>query len=242
MRVWRLNERPELIGEAQRLVASLYPSFMQHDPVSQRYWNRLYTDAFSRFQTVAVDDCGAVVAHGNAIPLHWVTGEALPDDGWDAVLAAGAEARKPADALSALSIVVAPSHRGQGIAEMMLGAMKKAANTNELKALVAPVRPTRKADYPLQDFADYCRWRRPDGAPFDPWIRTHERLGATIDKVAPRSMTIPAEIRLWQEWTGLTFPRSGRYWFAGGLAPLDVDCERNLAVYVEPNLWMRHTL
>lgn len=242
MKVWRLDERPELIAGAEKLAASLYPVFIQHDPVSNRYWKRLYSDAFTRFQAVAVDADGRVVALGNSIPFLWAEGEALPDDGWDAVLTAGAEAQQQANALSALSIVVVPDQRGKGIAELLLSAMKAAAHADGLGALVAPVRPTRKADYPMQDFSDYCHWQRPDAAPFDPWIRTHWRAGATIVKVAPRSMTIPAGIAEWQDWTGLTLPKSGRYWFPGGLAPLDVDCERDVAVYVEPNLWMRHKL
>jgi hypothetical protein len=106
--------------------------------------------------------------------------------------------------------------------------------------MVAPVRPTLKARYPLQDFATYCGWRRPDGELFDPWLRTHERLGATIIGPANRSMTVTATIAEWESWTGLRFPASTAYAIAGALAPLQVNLETGLGTYAEPNLWMRH--
>jgi GNAT superfamily N-acetyltransferase len=236
-------QRPDLVVAADALSSAVYPPFMQHDPVSAECWSHLYGATLAPFQTIAADEVGEVVALGNAIPFHWPAGDELPDDGWDAVLRRGVDAigARP-NALSALSIVIRPDHRGTGLAERLLEQMKVAATAAGLTALVAPVRPTRKADYPLQDFALYCAWTRADGAPFDPWIRTHWRLGAVIVKPALRSMTIPGSVADWQAWTGLGFPESGSYWFAGGLAPLTVDLARDAAVYVEPNLWMRHRL
>ena len=237
--------RPDLLPAAGALTAALYPPYMQHDTVSNWAWEALYEPQLAAYQTIAIDEAGDVVALGNAVPFLWADGTELPDEGWDAVLGGGVSdmrAGRKANALSALSIVVAPSQRGSDLAERMLGAMKAAARANGLDALVAPVRPTRKAQYPLHSFAQYCGWQLPDGAPFDPWVRKHWRLGARIVKVAPRSMVIPGTLAQWQEWTGLRFPQSGEYAFDGGLAPLSVDVERDQAVYVEPNLWMQHQL
>jgi hypothetical protein len=52
------------------------------------------------------------------------------------------------------------------------------------------VRPTLKERYPLTPIARYLSWRRPDGTHLDPWLRTHERLGADIVKVAPDSVVV----------------------------------------------------
>lgn len=237
-------QRPDLVAAADALSSAAYPPFMQHDPVSVECWSMLYGEALAPFQTIAADETGEVVALANAIPFPWPAGDDLPDDGWDAVFRRGIDAlgTQKVNALSALSIIIRPDHRGTGLAERLLERMKSAAKAAGLTAFVAPVRPTRKADYPLQDFAHYCAWTRSDGAPFDPWVRTHWRLGAVIVKPALRSMTIPGRVTDWQDWTGLTFPESGRYWFAGGLVPLAVDLVRDSAVYVEPNLWMRHRL
>jgi hypothetical protein len=86
----------------------------------------------------------------------------------------------------------------------------------------------------------YIEWRRDDGMLFDPWLRTHERLGAKILKVAPRSMRIPGTVAQWEEWAEMEFPESGSYVVPGALVPVEVDRERDQGLYVEPNVWMEH--
>ena len=39
----------------------------------------------------------------------------------------------------------------------------------------APVRPARRASYPLMDIHTYSSWTRSDGLPLDSWLRTHPR-------------------------------------------------------------------
>ena len=111
-----------------------------------------------------------------------------------------------------------------------------------LGSMVAPVRPTLKAAYPLQDFATYCAWRRADGTPFDPWLRTHEAMGATIIGPAMASQTITGTLEQWQRWTGMRFPASACYAIPGALAPLDIDLAADTGICLEPNLWMEHPL
>jgi hypothetical protein len=120
--------------------------------------------------------------------------------------------------------------------------MKQAARTADLSALGAPIRPTRKALYPLQSFYEYCAWTRADGLPFDPWIRTHWEQGARIMKIAPRSMVVSGSVASWEAWTGLKLPTTGRYAVPGGLAPVEIDRAADTGVYVEPNVWMKHSL
>jgi hypothetical protein len=38
----------------------------------------------------------------------------------------------------------------------------------------------------------------------------------------------------------LTFPETGMCVVPGALVPVDIDRERDLGTYVEPNVWMRH--
>jgi hypothetical protein len=92
-----------------------------------------------------------------------------------------------------------------------------------LECLVAPVRPTLKACYPLQAAEDYARWTRPDGLPFDPWLRVHARLGAELLGVAEGSMVISGSVAEWEAWSGLAFPASGEYVVPGALVPVEVD-------------------
>jgi hypothetical protein len=81
---------------------------------------------------------------------------------------------------------------------------------------------------------------RDDGLPLDPWLRVHRRLGARFLEVAPESMVIAGTISEWEEWTGMGFPESGAYVVQGALQPVEMDLERDLGVYREPNVWMRH--
>jgi hypothetical protein len=81
-----------------------------------------------------------------------------------------------------------------------------------------------------------------DGLPTDFWLRTHLRAWAKIVKIAPYSMTIVGSIADWSGWTGMSFDRSGEVAVAGALAPVTVSLERDCAVYVEPNAWVRYAL
>jgi hypothetical protein len=73
-------------------------------------------------------------------------------------------------------------------------------------------------------------------------VRTHLRLGAVVVKVAPCSMVIVGTLAEWRQWTGLAFERSGTAIVPGALSQVHVSLEQDHAVYVEPNLWVRHPL
>jgi hypothetical protein len=81
---------------------------------------------------------------------------------------------------------------------------------------------------------------REDGLPVDPWLRVHVRAGGRIEKVAPRSMVIPGTLEEWREWTGLPFDKTGPVLVPEALRPVHCDVEHGVAVYVEPNVWVRH--
>ncbi len=80
----------------------------------------------------------------------------------------------------------------------------------------------------------------PDGLPEDPWLRVHARAGATIDKVAPTSMTVVGTPAKWRERTGRSLDGAGAVEVPGALVPVHVDERHGHAVHVEPNVWMKH--
>jgi hypothetical protein len=88
----------------------------------------------------------------------------------------------------------------------------------------------------------YVTWTVADGAPFDPWLRVHWRLGGRIVGLCPESMRIIAPVADWEGWTGMRLPDSGRYVVPDALVPIEIDRERNLGLYVEPNVWVHHDL
>ena len=118
--------------------------------------------------------------------------------------------------------------------------MLELARQHDLAALIAPVRPIWKERYPLVPIERYANWRRADGRLFDPWMRVHERLGADVLKPEPCSLRITGTVAEWEEWTRMSFPESGEYWFPGGLAPLTISRDADRGRYWEPNVWMHH--
>ncbi len=108
--------------------------------------------------------------------------------------------------------------------------------------LIAPVRPGFKDRYPITPIGRYLEWTRPNGEPFDPWVRIHVRRGGKIAKPIPHSMLITGTVAEWESWTGMRFPGDGEYTFRDELAPVEIDRERDLGSYWEPNVWIVHTL
>jgi GNAT superfamily N-acetyltransferase len=215
---------------------------MYHDSVLERLFDRVIGE-YAEFQFYVWDDeREEVVGGGNAIPATWDgRAETLPDGGVDAVVEArfADEAPTP-NVLCALQILIAPECRGQGLSSRMIQRMAEIGRAHGLDTLIAPVRPNLKHSYPLTPIESYIEWRRDDGELLDPWLRTHERLGAEIAKVAPESMRVPGTVAQWEEWTELAFPESGAYVVPGALVPVEIDRERDEGLYVEPNVWMAH--
>ena len=237
-----LAERPELEAEMPRLHSESWPEFVINDPVAIRYWGALFS-TFADFQYVLCDEQGSALAAGHTIPLVWDGArEGLPE-GWDAALEQGftdLEQELSPTALCGLSIVIAPGVQGQGLSESMARSMKELAARHDLDDLIIPLRPSLKSQYPQEPLERYIERRRDDGAPFDPWLRIHWRLGAQVLSVAPRSMVVQERIATWEQWTGMHFPESGEYVVPGALSPITIDRARDLGRYEEPNVWIRY--
>jgi GNAT superfamily N-acetyltransferase len=233
-------ERPDL---ADRVDFNVWPEYNTKGDVLNRYWRRLY-DVFPEFQFVLYDeDEDVVVAEGHTIPFAWDgTVDGLPA-GIDGLVEDAFRLREEGGAptaLSALAIEIRPAVQGGGLSRSMIEAMAQMARERGLSDLVAPLRPSWKERYPLAPIQRYAQWKRADGLPFDPWIRTHVRLGGELLKPEAQSMRISGTVAEWEEWTEMAFPDSGEYVFPHGLAPLALDRERDVGLYFEPNVWVAH--
>jgi hypothetical protein len=238
MRIVSHAERPELVERRDEL-GDAWDEFMHHDAVANVFWDRQYEE-FPDLQLYLLDDDDRYLAESNAVPIPFGA-DALPDDGWDAAMEQ-AFAGKPAKAVSAIAITIGVDQRGRGLSKVLLDGMRRAVAARGLADLVAPVRPSQKHAYPLTPIDRYVEWRRDDGKLQDAWLRTHEQAGAKLVRVAPRSMRITGSVADWESWTGLRFPDSGPYVVPGALVPVEIDRERDEGVYVEPNVWMHHTV
>ena len=234
------EDRPDLweLVNTQHLFDGVWPEYNHHGNHAGRYFGAL-VPTHANLQVLFIDErSGRVVARGRAIPFRWDgTLDDLPA-GIDALGIRAITESAPPSALSALAAEVDPSYQGSGLSALLITTMRAIAQLHGLDPLLAPVRPSWKDRYPLTPIERYARWRRDDGLPFDPWLRTHERLGGKVLRCEPRSLEITAPVAEWEHWTGMWFPEAGRYVFAGGLAPLEVS--DGTGTYFEPNVWMIH--
>jgi GNAT superfamily N-acetyltransferase len=235
--VVRYADRPDLSARRyEELTKPTFPEYMNHNEPGDLYWDRLYTD-FPDFQVGLVDG-DELLAEAHAIPVPWDgTVDGLPS-GWDEGFMLGMTSDLPRTALMAIAISVSPEHQGRQLSSRMIRTFTDNARAAGLTSVIAPVRPTWKARYPLISIERYVDWRRDDGSHFDPWIRVHEVVGGEILAPAPVSMTITGSAAEWEEWTGMPVPGDGEYIFPGCLAPLTV--RDGVGTHVEPNVWVLH--
>ena len=241
--VARYSERPELWDALTGLPDEVWPEYNQHGATLNHYWDQLY-EVFPDWQFVLYDPGDeTVLAEGHTIPVAWDGTDTGLGPGIDATVAAAFELRAAGGrptAVSALAAEIPPRHQRRGLAKVMLQAMAGLARDAGLAHLIAPVRPTLKDRYPTIPIERYARWTRPDGTPFDPWMRVHTQLGARIGPAIPRSLHIAGTVGDWESWTGMRFPETGDYVFPAGLATVHIDRHSDIGEYWEPNIWIIH--
>ena len=240
MKIVTVSERPDLTERAFELTFDTLREYNQHGDVLNRYWGRL-TEELPEFQFHLVDEGEEILARARALPVRW---DGSVDDlpaGIDGAIARGFD-EGGANVLCALLIQVPRDLQGRGLSRVAVEGMLELARRYALAVVIAPVRPSWKERYPLVPIERYAAWRRADDLLFDPWMRVHERLGATVLKPEPHSLRITGTVAEWEEWTRMTFPESGDYWFPGGLAPVAISRDRDRGGHWEPNVWMRHRI
>ncbi|MFF3291765.1 N-acetyltransferase [Streptomyces sp. NPDC003023] len=246
LEITTLAERPELQGAMWQMLDT-WDEFVTNDPIGWAYIGRIVGE-LPEYVLVATDPEGKVVARAFSVPLAMdVDGRReLPAGGWDQVMLWAfsdlRHGRRP-DTVSAIEITVATGRQGRGISSRMLAAMRDNARRLGFDEVIAPVRPSAKKDEPQTLIDEYAyRTRASDGLPYDPWLRVHVRAGGVLEKVAHTSMTVTGSLDQWRRWTGLPFDTTGRVEVPGALVPVHCEAERGYAVYVEPNVWVRHRL
>jgi len=242
--VTTIAERPDLTALLGRFPADAWPEFMYSDPVAGLHYGHV-EQYYREYTLVAIDPDHPELAVAKAYSTPFTWDGDLPDAGWDRVVVRAAQDRllgRTGNLVSALEITIRPDARGTGLSSIMLDALRRNAARLGHDQLVAPVRPNAKHAEPATPMAEYAARVRDDGLPFDPWLRVHVRAGGQIVSVAPCSMTIPGTLASWRTWTGLPFDTTGPVTVPGALAPVHCDVEADHAVYVEPNVWIRHRL
>ena len=122
----------------------VWPEFMQHDGVVNKYWSDLHTH-FLSFQ-FALMNKHEIAGIGNSIALNWQKSfEELPDNGLDWAM------KKAHDDLKNrikpnVQILINPAYQRVGISYKMLEIMKGLARKKGNGHIVLPVRPLIKSD------------------------------------------------------------------------------------------------
>jgi hypothetical protein len=239
----RYSERPELWDTISNLDSEVWPEYNLHGEATNHYWAQMF-DVFPDWQFVLYDpEEQVVLAEGNTVPLAWDGTDAGLGPGVDATLAAAFELHASGgrpSAASALAAKIPSRYQGMRLSGVVLTAMAGLAREAGLAHLIAPVRPSRKDRYPTIPIEHYAHWTRPDGEPFDPWVRVHTRMGARIGPAIPRSLHITGSAADWESWTGMQFPETADYVFPAGLATVHIDREADTGEYWEPNIWTIH--
>ncbi len=240
--VERMTDRLRPDDQMERLFSDGWPAFITADQQVKRYIGAV-RDLFADLELVLLDPNGVIAAAGWSVPIRW-NGELadLPDGYSDSLARAvdGHRSGAPPDTLVIAAAQVHPDRRGRGIAAELLNALAALAEERGWARVIAPVRPTLKARYPLTPIGVFAAWTRADGAPLDPWLRTHWRLGARIIATAPRSQAMTGTVAEWEAWCDMVFPTSGEYVIPDGLATLHIDRDADRGTYVEPNVWVQH--
>nr|WP_086939862.1 hypothetical protein [Thaumasiovibrio occultus] len=236
-----LDQREDLVEQVAHLDNRSWPTFLQFSDAQS--WSEFY-ETLSDSVLILLED-EKVIAAGFTVPVQWDQNPATLPETIEAVLQQGIAVKKDGltpNTLIPIGALVDASVQGKGLSSQVLIEMKALAHRLGLRSLVVPVRPTKKAAYPLQSIHSYAGWRRADGLLYDPWLRVHEKLGAEVIHIAECTLTVKGAIADWQSWTQLIFPESGNYTVPAALSTVAVDVENDIAIYQEPNVWMLHPM
>jgi len=240
------TSRADYRGLVRGLTKLSWPEFMLHDQIASELWHELL-DRFAEYQLALYDiESNRVAAMGNSFPLRWEDSlDNLPEGGWDWAFAEAVDNHKQGlspNMHCAIQVVIHPDYRNQGLSLRTMEALRAVSEAKGFHALIVPVRPSEKSKYPLTGIDDYITWKDEEGLPFDAWLRVHVRVGGRIIKACHESKTVRGTRAEWEEWTKMKFPQSGRYIIPGALVPMEMDVEKDEGVYIEPNVWMVHSL
>lgn len=230
-----------------KLTQELWPNFMVEESdicEEQIVFNMSESEFNQKFPVWGLRSVmsNEVVAYISAVKLHVDLSDTnLPDEGWSFAANSYSDKRK-SNCICLLVANVDKSLRKSGLSKILIEKAKVESFRNGFKHIIAPVRPTKKLQFPSLSMTEYLQMRTDNGEYYDPWIQTHVSLGAHILNICEKSVIIKASIQRWQKWTGIQFVKSGSYLVPGGLAPLSIDIDKNIGIYTEPNLWVRYDL
>ncbi len=238
--VQTLKQQPDLLDNLKNLGQNSWPDFIMY---GDRYsWDVVYKE-LSDFILLLTDQQDQLLGAGFTVPVFWSEDiNELPST-IENIIKTGLKTELSfANTLIPIAALVDKNCQGQNLSSEVLKQMKHLALKLRLKNMVVPVRPVWKTRYPLQRIKRYVNWFRDDGLFYDPWMRTHQKLGAEVLKCVDCTLKIEGTVEEWERWTGMIFPESGEYVVPAALQPVQIDVDSDTGIYREPNVWMQHPI
>ena len=237
-------DSPELKKAASSIEQASWShvGFLSYTRAHYGYYSELL-DAYPEYQLCLVDEAtGYPVAVANSVPFNCSGLDCLPPEGWDWLVETSSHSKnEPANMLGALAVSVSAVHRSKGYARRMIRSLVELAHDKKLSGVVVPVRPTGKARHPWVPISDYITWTDETGRPYDPWIRSHLSSGGRLVGLCERSMVVQEPVAFWENWSKQRLEKSGAYALEGAIAPVNIDLDRKIGTYEEPNVWIAYT-
>lgn len=228
------------LRQYHHIIEEAFPLFIHASPVVRAGFPKV-EKYFPQYQRILTNTENEVLAIINMIPYHWSKSiSELPITGWDWLMERGISDYEKSIApnqLGGLQIIVNKNHLGQGYSKVMIAEGKAMMLRNGLSNLTIPIRPILKHSQPHIPMKEYMDHRLKDKI-YDPWIRTHINSGAKIIKVCEKSMTIKGDINFWNKLTNQKINQSGSLKIDGGLNLLNVNIDKDEAIYQEENIWL----
>ena len=236
-------ENPEFFDACVALENEIWEdlSFLEYTSAHHAHYDNLLA-RFPEFHMCVVEmGSGELVATGTCVPLKIASDAVLPHEGWDWIVdTVQSQNGAGANTLGALSVSVSKQHRDLGLARDMIDAMRALAARKKISKIIVPVRPSAKCDHPFVPMDQYVDWLDDRGRIFDPWLRSHVAVGGRIMGVCDRSMIVEQPVEFWKSWTRGNLDQDGRVPVKGALAPVDIKA--GVGRYVEPNVWVAHSV
>ena len=175
--------------------------------------------------------------------------------------------KRQGNTLAFMSMSIAADAKGKGTASKLVKQALEFAQDEEIEHVIGDFRPSNYGEYKQQtgkfDFNEYIGMLRDDGAPYDGWIRSLDRMGMQPLSVDSRAMVIPETIEKFdtyrleykpENWWLVEDQAATRHlidfylplhdiervdeiWECGETGTWFVDRINEKAVYIEANMW-----
>lgn len=232
------------LDQYRKAVSKAFPRVINESPVIKKYWERLEA-YFPEFQLFLIAPDGDLIGFMNTIPFQFEHPlDELPEDGWDWMFAKGIadfENKRTPNFLGGLQVIITAKYQKLGYSKRILSYAKTVVQSKQLQKIIIPIRPTKKHLFPTMPMNTYLKLKEQNET-YDPWVRTHLKGGAEIIKVCEHSMSIRGNVSFWESMLGEKVAKSGAYFLKGALKPIDIDLQKDLGEYKEPNIWIKYDI